>query len=602
MDAGRAHAGSPAERAAASQPTRRRGAWPALPAAAVLVFVLVRLAFDEGGYFPSAFTSAGAIAFIALAVLLAFPIRQRFSRNALVAMASLGALGCWIGLSRAWTVAPDTPLLDMQRAMLYLALFGLGLLAANSGRHARVLVWSVLGVVTVVAGAGLLSRLQPDLLHTAADPTVDITLGYRLDYPLEYWNAFGALASLGAVLAIGLAGDPRGSRSLRSGAAGASVILVVAMYLSFSRGAWMALIIGLVVLVAIAPNRGSLLLALVVAGVPATVAILRLRGYPALTVRPETGSGQAVQGDAFTRELFALVALAITAQALLAVVRLPSVLRRRRADVRWAFAAGAAIVVLGTLAGAAANGASVTAPARDAGAWIDRQWQDFLDPAAIPQPGAQRLLTTKGARSDPYRVALEGFKEHPIAGGGAGSFEVRYMHDRRIDLKLRDVHSLPLETLSEIGAVGFVLLLAFLGAVARAARAAVAGKGVLRAGEAAAVSAALRRLARAFVCGLGLDDAGADRHRLRARRDALSGAPAAQIHKPRRDGARMSAVYRTARARTTRQRTRLCCADDEAAAREIDEAAADLGQAGGARAHRRRGGNRAGRRHRRAVA
>ena len=489
MPAQTAHGSGPATRAASSQRTISPRAWPALPAATVIVVVLVRMAFDEGGYFPSAFTSAGAIAFLALAVFLVVPSRQRVPRRALVAIVSLTALSCWIGLSGAWSVVPDIPLLDMQRAMLYLALFGLALLAADFGRHARVLVWSVLGVLTVVAGAGVLSRLQPDLLEVAVEASAG---GYRLDYPLRYWNAFGALASLGAVLAFGLAADPRAATILRAAAAGASVPLVVAMYMSLSRGAWLALIIGLVVLAVMAPNRGSLLLVLLVAGGAATVATLRLRAYPALVSDPLAGSGQAAQGDSYMRELVALVALAVTAQAALTFARVPAALRERSQAIgRPALAAGAAVIVLLLLGGAAATGASVTQPASDAGDWIDRQWQDFLIPAAVPsRPGTERLLTTKGERSDPYRVALEGFKEHPLVGGGAGSFEVRYMRDRRIDLKLRDAHSLPLETLSELGAVGLFLLLVFLGAVAAAARRAVAGKGVLRAQEAAAVFAA----------------------------------------------------------------------------------------------------------------
>ena len=127
-------------------------AWPALPATAVIAFVLLRLGFDQGGYFPAAYTSAGAIAFMALAVLVVRPAQERLSTHALIAIGALAAFACWIGLSRAWSVVPDVPLLDMQRAMLYLALFGLGLLAADSGRNARVLVWSLLGVVVASAG------------------------------------------------------------------------------------------------------------------------------------------------------------------------------------------------------------------------------------------------------------------------------------------------------------------------------------------------------------------------------------------------------------------------------------------------------------------
>jgi hypothetical protein len=468
-------------------------AWPALPAAAVAVVVLLRLGFDQGGYFPAAYTSAGAIAFIGLAALVVRPAQERFPKHALIAVGALAAFACWIGLSRAWSVVPDVPLLDMRRAMLYLALFGLGLLAADSGRHARVLVWSVLAVVVVLAGAGLLSRLQPDVVS----PTVDEFLAffYRLDYPFGYWNAFGALAALGAVLALGLAGDVRANLVLRAAAAGAAVLLVVAMYLSLSRGAWLALLVGLVVLVALTPDRWSLLLTLVVAGGAAVLAILRLRHYPALVTDPKAGGGQLAQGHAYTGELLAFVLLAVAAQAALAAVRVASALEHQMAAIRrFALIGGGVIVLVAAVTGYIAKGdeaeGAVTAAFSDANGWLDDQWRDFLDPKLVPGAGSTRVLTARGARSDYYRVAIDGFQEHPLIGNGAGSIEVRYARARDIQEKIRDAHSLPLETLSELGAVGMALLVGFFGAVAAAARRAIRGKGAIRPAEAAAVTAA----------------------------------------------------------------------------------------------------------------
>ena len=489
----------PRETAHARRPTAGRRnskllarAWPALPAIAIIVFLLLRLGFDQGGYFPASFIPAAAIAFIALAVLLVYPARTRFSTPALVAIGSLAAFACWTGLSRAWSVVPDVPLLDMQRAMLYVALFGLALLAADSGRNARLLVWCVLGVIVVIVGAGLLSRLQPDLVASSMEAQI---FAYRIDHPLQYWNAYGALASVGAVLATGLAADARGIAVLRATAAGAAVLLLVAMYLSLGRGAWAALILGLVLLVVIAPNRGSLLLTLVIAGGAAIVAILRLRGYPALVQDPKAGSGQAAQGNIFTRELVALVLLAVVAQAVTAFIRLTPLLERQMKVLRkYALIGGGTLVILAAVGGYVVKGAEVegttTTAVNDATDWLDRQWQDFLDPTTSPGAGTARLTSAKGARSDGYRVAIDGFEERPLIGGGAGSFEVRYARDRDIDTKIRDAHSLPLETLGELGAVGMLVLLGFLGAVVLAVRRALAGRGSIRSAEAAAVAAA----------------------------------------------------------------------------------------------------------------
>ena len=495
MHAEPAHAATPPASADHSTSTVLARIWPALPAVAVAVIVLLRLGFEQGGYFPVAYTSAGAIAFIALAVLVVRPGQERLSTHALIAVGALSAFACWTGLSRMWSVVPDVPLLDMKRAMLYLALLGLGLLAADSGRSARVLVWSVLGVVVVICGAGLLSRLQPELVRSATDPSVAVF--YRLDHPLGYWNAYGALASLGAVLAAGLAADGRAHAILRAAAAGAALLLVVAMYLSLSRGAWLALILGLVVLFTIHPRRGALLLTLVIVGGAAAVAMLRLRGYPALVLDPKAGSGQVAQGSAFTRELIGLLLLAVAAQTTLALVGARGMLESHVARLRRiALIGGAVLVVLTAGVAYAAKGSeaegTVTAAAHDARDWLDRQWQDFLNPTANASEGAgaARLITTKGARSDLYRVAIDGFQAEPLTGGGAGAFEVRYARDRNVEVKSRDAHSLPLETLSELGLVGMLLLLGFVGAVAAAARRGLSGKGAIRPAEAAAVTSA----------------------------------------------------------------------------------------------------------------
>ena len=138
------------------------------------------------------------------------------------------------------------------------------------------------------------------------------------------------------------------------------------------------------------------------------------------------------------------------------------------------------------------DGDRVTSAAlSDASSFVDRQWDDFLSPAATPtDQGTARLLSTKSSRGDTYRVALDGFEAQPFHGEGAGSYEVRFMRTRRVDDKVRDAHSLPLQTLAELGLVGFALLLAFLGAVGVALVRAVGGRGALRRSQSAAVGAA----------------------------------------------------------------------------------------------------------------
>src|SRR4029079_6875675 len=135
-----------------------------------------------GGYFPAAYLEGGAVALAALGVLLAVSLpRYALSAHALAGLGTLSLLAAWTGLSASWSPAPDAALADLQRDLLYVALFGLGLLAAGSGRHAALLGRVVLALIVVIIAAGLLSRFAPHLV--APDPGVPGLTNNRLAYP-----------------------------------------------------------------------------------------------------------------------------------------------------------------------------------------------------------------------------------------------------------------------------------------------------------------------------------------------------------------------------------------------------------------------------------
>ena len=424
-------------------------------AAAAALGIVGALAFDAGGYFPTTYLGGGAVALAALGVLLAVHLpRYALSTHALAGLGTLSLLAAWTGLSATWSPAPDTALADLQRDLLYVALFWLGLVAAGSGRHAAVIGRVVLAVIVVIACAGL--------IHGDG--------GDRLGYPLTYWNAYGALAAVGAVLAAGLGSDPHAPVPVRALCGAAVVPLADAVYLSLSRGTWLALIVGGVVLVALGAHRGSLLLTVGVAGTAATLAILG--GH--------------------------VIALTIAAGAVIAVVAAgrasPLMMQALRRVIR------PLLIVLGALAAAFAfAGYVVKADAvegrvdrglRSARHFVSRQWQDFLRPTTGVESGRARLTSSKGTRSDLYRVAFDGFEAHPLRGDGAGGFTVRWMQQRRVYETVRDAHSLELETLGELGAVGGLLLLAFLVTLGWAALRSRIRRAALPRAHAAAVGAA----------------------------------------------------------------------------------------------------------------
>jgi O-antigen ligase len=118
----------------------------------------------------------------------------------------------------------------------------------------------------------------------------------------------------------------------------------------------------------------------------------------------------------------------------------------------------------------------------------------------VQDTGAARLTSTKGTRSDLYRVSLDGFQAHPLWGAGAGTFKARWIEARDVSETVENAHSLEIETLGDTGIVGALLLLAFLGAVITAAvRSRVRPGGLPRAQVAAVGGACTVWLVHSFV-------------------------------------------------------------------------------------------------------
>jgi O-antigen ligase len=102
---------------------------------------------------------------------------------------------------------------------------------------------------------------------------------------------------------------------------------------------------------------------------------------------------------------------------------------------------------------------------------------------------ASRLTSADSPRYAYWRVAARGFEDHPLAGVGAGGFAVEWLRERDQATPARDAHSLPIETLAELGLVGGAALALLAIGVVAAARRVHRADPVLAAGPAAALAA-----------------------------------------------------------------------------------------------------------------
>jgi O-Antigen ligase len=421
-----------------------------LPGALVVYF-----AFEGGGYF------AGSVAFIALLitqiVIVRVLVAERpfagFTRRHAIVVGVFAGYAGWTLASALWSNAEDRALVEFDRALLYLLLLLLfGLLPRRRWR----VPWMMRGLAggsLVVCTVSLTTRLLPHVW-----PTAPGLANNRLSYPITYWNALGILASIGILLMLGIASNPRERRVGRALAAAGVPIAATTLLLTFSRGAIIALLIGLVAFLVIGRSRA--LVGALLATVPATAIALVVTYHANLlaTLNPTTPAA-VVQGHR--------VAIVVAISALAAGIIRWGVdpLERWLANARPRFAVSRGV----RRGGAAAVLAAVLAAAIAAGgpAWISRQVRLFSESAPVPTTDLTARLTdpSSNGRTDQWRVALKGFVSAPVAGNGAGTYEFEWYRHRLTKLPVVDAHNLYLETLTELGVIGLLLLAGTLAAI-----------------------------------------------------------------------------------------------------------------------------------------
>lgn len=459
---------------AVGAPSRAAAARVLPPALCVIAAGLVALAAARsGGYFPEDYLLTGAIALAAAALGLGVVGPDwRPTGVAATALSALVALAAWTGLSAAWSPDPEGARLAMARTLGYAAAFLLALLAVGDGRRVKLLLRLLVAVLIGISVLALLGRLRADLF--ASDSAVAYPLQGRLGSVITYWNGLGAVTAMAVMGAIGLAGDAREASAVRAAAAAGGVLATCTMYLTLSRGTAVALAAGLVVVLVISPRRGRLGVATILMLGGGLLGILLLRQHPILVDMPGTAAGRRHEGGTVLVQLLLLAAAAAALQLGLDRLRLRGHRSTDKARSRVAtppvLAGVAALAIVLALAGLyVAVGDRVEGKANSGTggvrSFVDRQYTSFMNPIAAPVDATGRLTSVKSSRSDAYRVALRGLRAHPLAGDGAAGYRVRWFRQRRGYEDLRNAHSLELETLSELGLVGGVLLLVLLGSL-----------------------------------------------------------------------------------------------------------------------------------------
>ena len=350
-------------------------------------------------------------------------------------------------MSGVWGI-PERTILEVERITLYVGAFAAACVVLTRGALPA-LVSGLWAAVSVACGYGLLTRLFPERLG-AVDPLG----GNRLSEPLGYWNGLGVFAAIGTLLAVGLVAraSTRGGRMIT---AASLPLLCSTLYFTFSRGAWIALAVGFFAAIALDPRRLQLVTsALALAPAVAVTLVVAYRS-PALN---QIG-GSSVDAARAGHRLAVVMAVAMALSAL--GVLLVHWLERRSAHHRRLRRVYATALVAGSLAALLVLFVEFGSPPT----LVSRTYDAF----AAPPPELhgrlnERLFNLSGSgRLVQWRVAWRAYQLEPILGSGAGTYEQAWNELRPTPYKVRDAHSLYLETLAELGPVGLGLLLIALG-------------------------------------------------------------------------------------------------------------------------------------------
>jgi O-antigen ligase len=255
------------------------------------------------------------------------------------------------------------------------------------------------------------------------------------------------------LLAIGFAARGR-TLAVRAFGSAAPIVLIPTLYFTFSRGAWAALAIGLVVAVAMDRRRLQLMTTILALTPLVAVALWFSSREPDLNRRAAALGGAVSEGR---RLAFILIGLTIAAAFVGPALRFAEGRVNVGSSARRVFAA---LLLAALLAAIGVGVVHYGGPQHVA----SRTWAAFKSrPTSVSSSGNlnQRLFSLSGSgRLTQWRVAIDDYRAHPWLGSGAGTYEYSWLRDRPTGTwKIRDAHNLYIEVLAELGPIGLALLI-----------------------------------------------------------------------------------------------------------------------------------------------
>jgi len=396
----------------------------------------------------------------AVLICMAIAFGQRGRLNGGAALAAFAALAAITALSVSWSIAPDLSYVEASRTFAYLMTFAGAIALARLAPTGTVAVARgiVLAAVAICA-YGLATRVWPASFE-------ELALSGRIGQPFDYWNALAGVAAVGVVPALWLGARRAGSTIGRALAFPATGLLIATLLIAQSRGALAGALVGCALWLVLVPLRLRSLVVLIAAGAAAAPVVAWALSKDPFRVGLQPLSAREAIASEFGLMLAALVVVLLAVGVLVEAAR-----TRHQASLQARFRAGATVAVVVVMLPLALVTSVATSERGLTGTISDRA-DELTSDSAAPPTGSGRLGSVASERFGYWREAFDAFDERPLAGLGAGSFELARLVHRDGAGGARRAHGFVPQTLSDVGLLGGLaaglLLAAWLVAATRA--------------------------------------------------------------------------------------------------------------------------------------
>lgn len=435
-----------------TKPGRRQGLGAtatSLVTAALLLLAVFAVGVNSNGTRAGLIEALAVLAAAATFGRAAYTGRLPRPLNVSLGLMLLALLAGLAALSVSWSLLPGASLLDSLRLVSYVCVLAIaGLWAQTRPQRARDVALGIALAALIVISYSLLSRCFPGIYPQGDDFA-------RLRLPFGYWNAVGSVAAIGLVIALWAGTTRLGSGWVEIASYPAGGLLASGLMLSGSRGALLALLVGVGAWLLLVPRRLRSACWLGVVGALTGILVAWAYSSPQLT----TDGLPLAERESIGLQLFAgLLALCLALTAAGLMIR--GLRRTHHLDARQRHRAGAVLLTLlacsplllvGVLA--AGNERGLTGVASSAGGVFDNS-------AAAPSNSPSRLTQTSSLRGRYWSESWTVFRAHTLHGTGADTFSTARLPHRPDALTASHAHGMVPQTGADLGLLGLVVLLA----------------------------------------------------------------------------------------------------------------------------------------------